>query len=53
MGNQSNQATKKGIILLLGIIIGLLVGVLVAFIVESKIRPKPSSEVKVVPYISI
>lgn len=48
MGNQSNQATKKGIILLLGIIIGLLVGVLVAFIVESKIRPKPSSEVKVV-----
>ena len=49
MENQSNQATKKGIVLLLGIIIGLLVGVLVAFIVESKIRPKPASVVKVVP----
>ena len=49
MENQSNQATKKGIILLLGIIIGLLTGVLVAFVVESKIRPKPASEVKVVP----
>ena len=48
MEKQSNQATKKGIILLLGIIIGLLVGVLVAFIVESKIRPKPVSEVKVI-----
>lgn len=48
MGNQSNQATKKGIILLLGVIIGLLTGVLVAFIVESKIRPKPDSVVKVV-----
>ena len=48
MENQSNQATKKGIILLLGIIIGLLVGVLVAFIVESKIRPKSTSVVKVV-----
>ncbi len=49
MENQSNQATKKGIILLLGIIIGLLVGVLVAFLVESKIRPKPTSVVKVIP----
>lgn len=49
MENQSNQATKKGIILLLGIIIGLLAGVLVAFIVESKIRPKSTSVVKVVP----
>ncbi len=48
MENQSNQATKKGIILLLGVIIGLLVGVLVAFVVESKIRPKPASEVKVI-----
>lgn len=48
MENQSNQATKKGIILLLGIIIGLLAGVLVAFIVESKIRPKSTSVVKVV-----
>lgn len=48
MENQSNQATKKGIILLLGIIIGLLVGVLVAFIVESKIRPKAPAEVKVI-----
>jgi len=48
MENQSNQATKKGIILLLGIIIGLLAGVLVAFIVESKIRPKAPAEVKVI-----
>lgn len=48
MENQSNQATKKGIILLLGIIIGLLVGVLVAFIVESKIKPKTPPVVNVV-----
>ena len=48
MENQSNQATKKGIILLLGIIIGLLVGVLVAFIVESKIKPKNPPVVNVV-----
>lgn len=48
MENQSNQATKKGIILLLGIIIGLLTGVLVAFIVESKIKPKSTSVVKVI-----
>lgn len=48
MENQSNQATKKGIILLLGIIIGLLVGVLVAFIVESKIKPKAPPVVNVV-----
>lgn len=48
MENQSNQVTKKGIILLLGIIIGLLVGVLVAFIVESKIKPKTPPVVNVV-----
>lgn len=49
MENQSNQATKKGIILLLGIIIGLLVGVLVAFIVESKIKPKSPTVINVEP----
>lgn len=48
MENKSNQATKKGIILLLGILIGLLTGILVAFIVESKIRPKSQSVVEVV-----
>jgi len=48
MENQSNQATKKGIILLLGIIIGLLVGVLVAFIIVGKLNLKGPSVVKVV-----
>lgn len=46
--NKSNQATKKGIILLLGIIIGLLVGVLVAFIVVNKIQRKDPPVLKVV-----
>lgn len=45
--HQSNQATKKGIILLLGIIIGLLVGVLVAFIIVGKLNLKNPSVVKV------
>lgn len=49
MENQSNQATKKGLILLLGVIIGLLVGIFVAFVVVNKIRPNPSSVVKVLP----
>lgn len=48
MENNSNQITKKGIILLLGILIGLLTGVLVAFVVESKVRPKSQSVVEVV-----
>ena len=48
MENQSNQATKKGIILLLGIIIGLLTGVLVAFIVENKIKTKTPAVVNVI-----
>lgn len=47
MENQSNQTTKKGLILLLGIIIGLLVGIFVAFVVVNKLRQKPSSVVKV------
>ena len=47
MENQSNQATKKGIILLLGVIIGLLVGVLVAFIIVGKLNLKGPSVVKV------
>jgi hypothetical protein len=49
MENQSNQATKKGIILLLGVIIGLLVGVLVAFIIVGKLNLKSPSVVKVMP----
>ena len=49
MGDQSNQATKKGLILLLGVIIGLLVGIFVAFVVVNKLRPNPSSVVKVLP----
>lgn len=48
MENQSNQSTKKGIILLLGIIIGLLVGVLVAFIIVGKLNLKKPSVVKIV-----
>ena len=49
MENQSNQATKKDIILLLGVIIGLLVGVLVAFIIVGKLNLKSPSVVKVMP----
>lgn len=49
MENQSNQATKKGLILLLGIIIGILTGVLVAFIVVEKFNLKSPSVVKVLP----
>lgn len=52
MENQSDQTTKKGIILLLGIIIGLLVGVLVAFIIVGKFKLKSPSEVKVVQPVS-
>jgi hypothetical protein len=49
MENQSNQATKKGLILLLGIIIGILTGVLVAFVVVEKLNLKSPSEVKILP----
>jgi hypothetical protein len=49
MENQSNQATKKGLILLLGIIIGILTGVLVAFIVVEKFNLKSPSVVKLLP----
>ena len=49
MENQSNQATKKGLILLLGIIIGILTGVLVAFVVVEKLNLKSPSEVKLLP----
>lgn len=38
MENQSNQATKKGLILLLGIIVGLLTGVLVTFVMVNKLN---------------
>jgi hypothetical protein len=38
MENQSNQATKKGLILLLGIIIGLLTGVAVTAVLVSKLN---------------
>ena len=47
MENQSNQSTKKGIILLLGIIIGLLVGVLVAFAIVGRLKLKSPSVVKI------
>lgn len=49
MENQSNQATKKGIILLLGVIIGLLVGVLVTFVMVKKLNFKPQQPVKLIP----
>ena len=49
MENQSNQATKKGLILLLGIIIGILTGVLVAFVVVEKFNLKSPSVVKLLP----
>ncbi len=52
MENQSNQSTKKGLILLLGIIIGILTGVLVAFIVVEKFNLKSPSVVKVLPMSS-
>lgn len=38
MENQSNQATKKGLILLLGVIIGLLTGVAVTAVLVSKLN---------------
>ena len=38
MENQSNLATKKGLILLLGIIVGLLTGVLVTFVMVNKLN---------------
>ena len=38
MENQSNLATKKGLILLLGVIIGLLTGVLVTFVMVNKLN---------------
>ena len=49
MENQPNQSTKKGLILLLGVIIGLLAGVLVAFVVVQRFNLKTPSEVKVLP----
>ena len=47
MENQSNQATKKGLILLLGIIVGLLTGVLVTVVMFNKLnnRSQKSDEV--------
>ena len=49
MENQSNQSTKKGLILLLGVVIGLLAGVLVAFVAVQKLNLKTPSVVKVLP----
>ena len=49
MENQSNQSTKKGLILLLGVVIGLLAGVLVAFIVVEKFNLRSPSVVKLLP----
>lgn len=47
--NQPSQTTKKGLVLLLGIIIGLLLGVLVAFVVVEKFNLKSPSVVKLLP----
>ena len=47
--NQSSQTSKKGLVLLLGIIIGLLIGVLVAFVVVEKFNLKSPSVVKLLP----
>ena len=46
MENQSNQATKKGLILLLGVIIGLLTGVLVTFVMVNKLRDRSQQSQK-------
>ena len=43
-----NQATKKGLILLLGVVIGLLTGILVAVLVVNKVNPDRSTEVRVI-----
>lgn len=47
--NQPSQTSKKGLVLLLGIIIGLLIGVLVAFVVVEKFNLKSPSVVKLLP----
>lgn len=53
MENQSNQATKKGLILLLGVIVGLLVGLILAFVIVKKlnlrVQPERNPAVEVVP----
>ena len=49
MENQSNQPTKKGLVLLLGVIIGLLAGLLVAFVLVQRLNLKSPSEVKILP----
>lgn len=41
MENQSNQATKKGLILLLGVIIGLLTGIAVTVVIVNKLNQRP------------
>lgn len=46
MDKQSNQATKKGLILLAGVIIGLLTGFLVAYTVVKKLNSLPSPVAK-------
>ncbi len=46
MDKQSNQATKKGLILLAGVIIGLLTGFLVAYTVVKKLDSPPSPVAK-------
>ena len=44
MENHSNLATKKGLILLLGVIIGLLTGVLVTFVMVNKLNNRPPKD---------
>ena len=48
MENQPEKSTKKGIVLLLGILIGLLAGALVALLLSGRMNSKSPSEVKVV-----
>lgn len=48
MENQSNQTTKKGLILLIGVVIGLLTGILATAIVLSKTGAKSPTEVRVI-----
>lgn len=48
MENQPEKSTKKGVVLLLGILIGLLAGALVALLVSGRMNPKSPSEVKVI-----
>lgn len=49
MENQANQATKKRLILLLGVVIGLLAGVFATALLVSKLNQRPQQPVKESP----